>query len=224
MKIWLAISLLLCGCATGFNRGALKQQIGVIDGKFDDDAIKAAYQKKPALPKPFKLGIFFKSPSNDKWRWSEQDKLFVSDELVRELKSAGLLADVFLISTSVVADEDLKSLRLAAAKHQADALLIVGGGAQIDRYINNWGWSYALLLPAFFVPGSKADTLFMANASLWDVRNEFLYLSAESESTRSRTYVAAFGKPDKDLIQEVKAEAMSSLKTELSRMIKGVKL
>lgn len=224
MRIFLVFCVFLTGCASGFNRGQLKEQIGVINGKFDDQDIKAAYNKKAALPKPFKLGIFFKSPANDKWRWSEQDKAYVTEELVKELKKDGVVADVFPISGSVVIDEDLKSLRLAAAKHQADALLVVGGGAQIDRYINNWGWTYALLAPAFFVPGSKADTLFMANASLWDVRNEFLYLTAESEATRSRTYVAAFGKQDKDLINEVKAEAMSGLKAELRKMIQGVKL
>ncbi len=222
MRAILILCLFVAGCATGFNRGALKQQIGVIQ-KFDDSEIQAAYGKKAALPKPFKLGVFFKSPVNDKWRWSEQDKAYVTEELVKELKADGLVADVFPIANSVVADEDLKALRLAAAKHQADALLIVGGGAQVDRYINNWGWTYALLVPAFFVPGSKADTLFMANASLWDVRNEFLYLTAEAEATRSKTYVAAFAKTDKDLIQEAKQEAMLGLKSELGKMIKGVK-
>ncbi len=224
MKLVLILCFLITGCASGFNRGQLKQQIGVIHARFDDGDIQAAYNKKAALPKPFKLGIFFKSPANEKWRWSEQDKAYVTEELVKELKADGLVADVFPISNTLVADEDLKSLRLAAAKHQADALLIVGGGAQVDRYMNNWGWTYALLLPAFFVPGSKADTLFVANASLWDVRNEFLYLTAEAEATRSKTYVAAFGTKDKDLIVEAKLEAMSGLQTELRKMIKGVKL
>ncbi len=226
MKAILAVltTFVFAGCASGFNRGELQKQIGVINPKFDDAEIKEAYNKKAALPKPFKLGIYFKAPQNEQWRWSEQDKAYVTEELVKELKADGLITDVFPITASVVTDDDLKSLRLAAAKHQADALLIVGGGAQVDRYINNWGWTYALIAPAFFVPGSKADTLFMANASLWDVRNEFLYLTAEAESTKSRTYVAAFGKQDKELITDAKSEAMSGLKSELKKMIKGVKL
>lgn len=216
---------LLSGCAaSGFNRGALQKQIGIVDAKFDDADIKKAYDKKSALPKPFKLGVFFKTSPDANWRWSEQDKAFVTEELVKELKKDGLIADVFPIANSIVTDEDLKALRMAAAKHGADALLVVGGGAQVDKYINNWGWTYALIVPAFFVPGSKADTLFMANASLWDVRNEYLYLTAQSESTKSRTYIAAFGRPTKELIGEAKTEAMSGLKGELAKMIKGTKL
>jgi hypothetical protein len=112
---------------------------------------------------------------------------------------------------------------LAAAKHHADALLVIGGAGQIDRYINGLGWTYALLLPTLFVPGSEADTLFITNASLWDVRNEYLYLSAETEATTKKTYIAAFGKQDKELLNDAKTKSLMNLKEELSKMIKGKK-
>lgn len=217
------------GCASkGFNRGELKQQIGVIKPTFDDSEIKSAYNKKANLPKPFKLGVYFKSPSpaqgaQKQWRWTEQDKSLL-EEIGKELRADGVVADVFPIVSSLVQDEDLKSLRLVAAKHQADALLIVSGAGEIDRYTNNWGWSYILLIPTFFIRGSQADTLFVTNASLWDVKNEFLYLTAESEGMASDKYAAAFGKNDKELLDEAKTKSLTLLKDELKKMIKGAKL
>jgi hypothetical protein len=226
---FVVLTLLQTGCSSkGFNRGELKEQVGVLKPKFDDKEIKEAFTKKSNLPKPFKLGVYFKSPNKTKgmdgeWRWTEQDKALL-EEIGQEMKSEGLVSEIIPIMGSLVADEDIKSLRLVAAKHQADALLIVGGAGQIDRYINNWGWSYALLLPTFFVPGSQADTLFITNATLWDVRNEYLYLTAEAEATTKDTYIAAFGKQDKDLLDQTKTESLTNLKGELKKMIKGTKL
>lgn len=216
------------GCASkGFNRGELKRQVGVIKPTFDEKEIKNAFNKKPNLPKPFKLGVYFAPPKSGlgekQWRWSEQDKALL-EEVGKELKAEGLVTDVFPILSSLVQDDDLKSLRLVAAKHQADALLIVTGAGQIDRYINGWGWSYILLLPTLFVRGSQADTLFMANATMWDVRNEYLYLTAEAEATAKETYVAAFGQQDKELIDQAKTQALGNLRQELKKMIKGTKL
>lgn len=218
------------GCASkGFNRGELKEQTTIAKPEFNDQDIKNAFNKKPNLPKEFKLAVYFKAPPqgnarlNSEWRWTENDKA-VLETIASDLKKEGVISDVFPIISSLAADDDIKSLRLAAAKHHADALLIVSGAGQTDRYINGLGWTYALLLPALFVPGSEADTLFVSSATLWDVRNEYLYLTAEAEATVNKTYVAAFGKSDKELINDAKAASLAQLKTELTKMIKGSKL
>lgn len=217
-------------CASkGFNRGELKEQISVTKPEFNDQEIKNEFSKKPNLPKDAKVAVYFKAPPQERnqshpdWRWTENDKS-VFAEIASELKKEGVISGAFPIVHSLVNDDDLKSLRLVAAKHQADALLIISGAGQTDRYINNLGWTYALLLPALFVPGSEADTLFVSSAALWDVRNEYLYLTAEAESTKTSTYVAAFGKSDKELINDAKTASLGQLKVELSKMIKGTKL
>lgn len=224
----LGFSLLQLGCMSkskGFNRGELKNQIGVEKPVYDDKDIKAAFSKSANLPKPFKLAVYFKTPSaqglNKNWRWTEQDKTRLIDDLGKELKSQGLVSGIFPLIDPLVSDEDIRSLRMVAAQHQADALLVVGGAGEIDRSLNNWGWTYAFLLPTLFVPGSKADTLFMTYASLWDVRNEYLYLSAEAEATTQNTYVAAFGQKDKELVEQAKTESLDRLKGELKKMIEG---
>lgn len=225
----LGLLVLQISCASkGFNRGDLKDQIAATKPEFNNSEIKDAFNKKPNLPKAFKLAVYFKSPSrlnnssSAEWRWTEQDKAIL-ESVAADLKKDGVVSDVFPIVSSLVGDEDLRSLRLAAAKHQADALLVISGAGQTDRYINKLGWTYALILPVLFIPGSEADTLFVSNAALWDVRNEFLYLTAETEATTNKTYVAAFGDQDKDLINTAKTASLNQLKEELSKMIKGRK-
>lgn len=222
-----AAFLLQMGCASkGFNRGSLKEQAAVNKPSFDDKEIKEAFNKKPNLPKPFKLAVYFKGPAwkngSYAWRWTDQDKSSL-DELAKELKDERIVSEVFPLIDSIVEETDVRSLRLTAAKHQADALLIVSGASEVDRYINKWGWSYILLVPTLFVQGSEADAIFVTSASLWDVKNGYLYLTAESEGIVKDKYAAAFGKSDKDLMNESRSVSLNNLKQELKKMIKGAK-
>ena len=224
--IFCALALINCSTSSkGFVREDLKQQIGVNKPVTTDADIKAAMAKKPNLPKPFKLAVYFKSPKHNgsekaPWRWTQADKdqVFAA---TKELENQKMISKVFPLVRSVVPNENLHSLRLAAAQHGADALLVVGGVSDLDRYINNWGYTYSLIIPTLFVPGSEADSLFIANASLWDVRNEYLYLTAESESETNDTYIPAWGDSDKELIGKAKQSAVNDLKTQVVKMIKG---
>lgn len=222
-------AMALAGCASkGFNRGELKEQIGATSHSYDDKTIKQAFSKKPNLPKPFKLGIFFKSPNEVKhvksdWRWTEEDRsrfLLIASEL----KSQGLISDAFPILNSLVEKDDLRSLRMAAARHQADALLVVGGAGSIERSMNALGWTYLLILPTLFVKGSETETLFITQGSLWDVKNGYLYLTAEAESDDKKTYAALTGDSDRELLKKAKESSLEKLKSELQNMIKGAKL
>lgn len=224
----LVLSLAITGCASkGFNRGSLQDQIGVEKPVTNDKEIKEILSKKPNLPKPFKLAVYFKKPaqkeySKSKWRWTDQDKDLVL-EAAKQLKSENLISDVFPILGSLVADDDLKSIRVAAAKHGADAVLVIDGAGEIDRYINDWGWSYILLVTTAFVPGSEADTLFLTSAAMWDVRNEYLYLSAEAEGKTDNRHIALFGDKDEALLEKSKSISLQNLKNEIINMVKGIK-
>ena len=98
-------------------------------------------------------------------------------------------------------------------------MLVVNGVSDVDRYNNSLGPTYALLITPFFVPGTEVDSLFMANASLWDVRNEFRYLSVETEGTAKKTG-AAFNLYEQNLIQEAKDHALKGLRSEVSARLK----
>jgi hypothetical protein len=216
------------GCASkGFNRGALQEQIGIKNPVVTDKDIKEILNKKANLPRPFKLAVYFKKPvegyyQKSNWRWNDKDKELIL-EAANELKSEKLVSEVFPILGSVVEGNDLKSVRVAAAKHGADAVLVINGAGEIDKYTNKLGLSYILLVTAAFVPGSVADTLFMSSATMWDVRNEFLYLTAEAEGKVSETYIALFGETDMERIEKAKALSLANLKVEIVKMVQGMK-
>ena len=217
----------LAGCASsrGFNRGSLRESI---DQKMivDNAEIAKALALKAQLPKPFKIAVQFNEPTNERfnsttWRWSEEEKAQLL-KLVEPLKASGEVSDIFVMSGDTTTDSSLKGLRLAAARHGADALLIVSGAKAIDTYSNNYAWTYLALVPLLFVPASHNDVLFMARASLWDVRNEFLYMSAESESIQKEKAPLVFLN-EKPLLEKAKIEAVAKLSEEISSQVRGLK-
>lgn len=116
---------------------------------------------------------------------------------------------------------EIKSIRYAAAQHGADAVLIVSGINDVDSYTNRWAWTYIGLVTALFVPANEVDVLFLSRASMWDVRNQFLYMTAESESIKKQTAPVAWT-DEKPLIEQAKADSFSKLREEISKMIKGL--
>ena len=104
---------------------------------------------------------------------------------------------------------------MAAARAGADAILIVNGVSDLDRYNNPLGFTYFLLITPFFVPGTEANGLFMVSASMWDVRNQYLYLSSEAEGSAKETRPAFFIEESR-VIKTAKTDALSALLKELS--------
>jgi hypothetical protein len=213
----LLLAMLLGACATsrGFDRGAMKAPTAA---EVTDDEIKKALAIKPQLPLQYKLAVYFVPSKSDwryarQWRWTGEDK----DELLKiagPLVDKGVTSDVFSLADSVLEGTDRKAIRLAAARAGADAVLIVDGSADIDRYNKKLGVTYALLVTAAFVPGTVADGLFIATASMWDVRNDYLYLSVEAEGMVSKTAPAAFIDEDK-ITKEAKVKAIQELQKQL---------
>jgi hypothetical protein len=205
----------------GFNRGELRTQLGVEKPVVTDSQIKETLGRKSNLPKPFSMTIYFNPPSwgtSRKLRWSLEDK----EEFVKALKnstSANHIKAITILPESV--SGNLKELRLEAAKRGADALLTVSSVAQVDDYMNKKAWFYWLVIPAFWVKGNQDDILFMSQASLWDVRNEFLYLDAESETQSTVAYPGLSGDSTEDRLKVAKGPAIYELTQKLTLMMNG---
>ena len=212
---------LVTGCGhASFNRGELRAQLnGPV--AVDDEAIARALALAPQLPRPFKLGVYFAEPRSahdaPDWHWTEQDKNKIL-EAAATLKTSHEASDVFVISSATVSGVDLKSLRLAAAQHGADALLLISGINDVDRHSNHWAWCYALIAPVFFIPGTVIDSLFLAQAVMWDVRNQFLYLTADAESVKRQTRPAAFTNTRK-VSDQSRTDAIDKLREEIAKQL-----
>lgn len=55
-----------------------------------------------------------------------------------------------------------------------------------SAHSNGWAATYALILPIFFAPAQELETRFRSEATLYDVRNGYLYATAEAESEQSQ--------------------------------------
>lgn len=218
----------LSSCATsrGFNRGALREELGD-KTVVTDQEIQKTLMLRPQLPRPFKVGVFFKDPGTSehldgsKWNWSDEDKQKILS-LANQLKASNEVSEVIPISPATITGTDLKSMRLAAAQYGADAVLVVSGVKDKDQFTNGWGWTYIALVTALFVPASEVDILFLSRAAMWDVRNQYLYMTAEAEGLQQQTRPAAFT-DERELTERAKADSMNKLRDEIAKMMQGLK-
>lgn len=183
---WLAACLLLCACggSTGFHQSTPRDPATLAAPAINEDQVRAAFELRPQLPRPYRLGVFFRTPADDSidalWRWDAAHKRAVLG-FSKAVRKSGEVSDVFAIDAATGANDDLRAIRIAAARHGADAVLVVSGRDEARRSSNGWAASYVALLPLLFAPGSELDVTFFAHAEMWDVRNEYLYLSAQAE-------------------------------------------
>lgn len=221
----LVVALTGCASSRGFDRGNLRTQIADQYGTTEGDGNHAGEQK-PHLRMPFKLALYFTPPKSDRrhercWNWKAEDKeLFLS--MRAELKRNKVISDVSVIVDSMLGGDDNKAVRLAAARAGADAVLIVHGISSIDRYNNSYGITYILLVTPLFVPGTEADGLFMVNASMWDVRSNYLYMTAEAEGSAKQTR-PAFLISESRITNVAKSSALTLLKNELTTRLLHMK-
>jgi len=215
--LFLIVTMTACASSRGFDRGNLRTQI--TDQKVvTEEDIKKALELKPQLPAPFKLAVFFAPPKSgwrygSSWTWTGEDK-DVLLQMKADLIKKNILSDMFVLPDSIFEGTDNRAIRLAAARAGADAVLIVNGVSSVDRYNNGWGGTYILIITPFFVPGTIADGLVMINAVMWDVRNQYLYLSAEAEGTAKQTKPAFFIN-ENHLINDARLNAVAALRKEL---------
>lgn len=233
MKLRNSISFCLIltamGCANQeFHRDHLRED-SEKPAVINDTDIKSALDAKAQLPQPFKLAVYFKdsnererehgySPSlRPAWRWKDEDKAKLLSAF-EHLKHDKQISEVFLISRSVVNAVDIKSLRLVAAQHGADALLVVSGEKDTSTSTNGLAVTYIALIPMLFVNGTEVEAVFESHASMWDVRNQFLYLTADADGDKRLAFPAAYTNDD-EVIEKAKAESLQKLSARISSQL-----
>jgi hypothetical protein len=217
------IALAACASPRGFDRGKLQNSVSP-DALVTEEEIQRVIELKPQLPRPFKLGIYLARPisrhwsSSWDWRPSDKDAILGVGE---SLQGTGLVSETIFISPATAQDEKLKSVRLAAARHGVDAVLVVRGVSDIDRYNNALGVAYALIVTPLFVPGTVVDGVFVSHAGLWDVRNGFLYASVETDGESSTTGPAAFV-DEAMVVKDAKERSLASLAEAIRNRIENL--
>jgi hypothetical protein len=220
---WFPIVFGLCGCAitsSGFDRAVLQTQMQQEAVQVTDDDIKQIQTLKPQLGFPCRIAVALKGDGNG-WRWTAKDKQMMEAWAIT-LRQEGIASDVVFMSNMFMHGETLKDLRAAAAKHGADALMVIQGGAMTDSYLNPAAVFNVTVLGGFVVPGSHRDALFLIQGGLIDVNNGFLYASVETEGEGS-TLAPTFIIEEKDAIDRAKHQALARLGPELLARMRNLR-
>lgn len=155
------------------------------------------------------------------WRWDVAYKETIV-AWCEQLKTEGILSDMFVISEMIKHGNSLIDIRQAAALQGADAVLVLSGVTDIDRYQNVAAALYITIVGTYFIPGTHIDSLFIMNGALWDVRNQYLYLAAESEGIGNTLGPLSLIK-SKPAISAAKKNAIESFRPEFLKRIKSLK-
>ena len=219
----LLVPLLLCGCAHGFDRNALRERLNDGSLQISDTAIAEARGLKPQLKLPCRVAVYFQ-PERGGWHWTPEDKAAMK-MWADALKKEGIASEVFPLPEILVGDgkdkDQAKELRLAAAKCGADVVFVIHGAAQTDSYKNFASALNLTILGGFVVPGSHRDSLFMLEGVLLDVDNGYVYTGIQTEGV-GKIVRPTFVIEDKDAIALAKSKAMAQFGDELLSRMRGL--
>jgi hypothetical protein len=215
-------SLFLAGCvsSSGFDRGVLHESLCTKgETQVTDEEVKKAMELRPQLTFPCKVAIYLYDPDNRsyQWRWGPKDKELILSWM-NDLKKAGVVGEAFFMSGMFTSGNSFKELRLAAAQHGADAVLLLKGAYQTDSYLNPAAVFNLTIVGGFLAPASHCDTLFLMQGGLIDVANGYLYATAESEG-EAGIIRPTFIIEEKDAVEQAKKVALDNLGPELVRRL-----
>lgn len=218
--LWM-LAVVPLGCGHGFDRVALHSRLRDDSFQINEAAIAKVMALKPQLQFPCNVAVYLKPSDSCDWRWTAKDKEILKGwaDLLRQ---DGIEVNLFMISDMFAGAGDLKSLRVAAARYGADVLLVIRGAEQNDRYENVASALNLTVVGGYVVPGSHCDSLFLMQAAMIDVGNEFIYASVESEGTASIVR-PTFIIEESVAVKKAKQEALQNLGPELIQRIRNLR-
>jgi hypothetical protein len=225
--LFLACIVTACSAARGLNRQALQESFHEHPEMVTDRDIAATMAVTPTLSHPYRLALYFKhkdfprQPSLRRVEWLSADADRLKQALA-QLKDEGLLQQAFVLANSSVQGTTFRDLRQAAARYNAEALLIIDGASAVDRYNNNHAAWYATGIGAYLAHGTESHALFMMEGSLWDVRTGYLLGTQTAEGETTLIGPAPFI-DDQAAITEAKDVAFDRFEKEIVDMLRLVR-
>jgi rhombotail lipoprotein len=212
------------GCSSGFQRVEMEAALQEDRKIFVDDRdVAAIEQLRPQIQFPIRLAVVPPARlSHRHWQEStetlkgEQEEL---DLLAEQLRKDGIVSAFMVIPRMLMdpnAGSGLKSIRIAAARMQADAVLVMRSVTDVDTYMNPLGLLDLSIAGMWLVPGHHKDALTIVEGVVIDNRNQFLYFAGSAEGTGS-TWGPLAVIEERDAIQESRRNALHAFGERLAR-------
>jgi hypothetical protein len=223
----IALALSACAGSRGFDRQALKASFQQESDVVTNRDIAPVLDPKPQLTSPFRLAVYFKThavpfrATMRKPNWLGTDKdLFIKK--LQPVVDERIVENIFVLADSTVQGTLARDIRPAAARYNADVVLIIDSAAAVDRYNNGHAAWYATGLGLYVASGTQSDALYMIEGAVWDVRTAYLYGTQSAEGTAQSIGPAA-SLDDNHVLARAKEAAVESFGGRLADFLRLMK-
>jgi hypothetical protein len=193
------LMVLLAGCATkkAFNRS---EMISTAQGSHplflsSNLTVEQIEKLKSQVHLPVKLAVAPPVISYGRGWGSRELNTWNPDETkeieswAAPLKKAGVVSDMIILPVLLLEqcqgnDQGcaLRVCRTAAARIQADALLLINLATAVEKYTNQASLLDVTIIGLWLIPGHHRDALTIVEGVMIDNRNEYLYAYARGEA------------------------------------------
>jgi hypothetical protein len=201
--------MLLIACSANKNiKTELYNDLSAKKAQYSDSTLEDIAKLKPQINPPIKIAV---SQPTGHEAWSSEEIQEIESWFL-QLKLAGLANEMVVIPRSLQQGCCLKNfdIRTAAAKIQADAVIIVDDSVRTDRYLNPLSFLNITVIAMWIVPGHHRDSYAAFEAALVDTKNGYIYgvTRGDGEEKKIRPFMYA----DYDTGQsEARMQALKSL-------------
>ena len=154
------------------------------------------------------------------FEWDDHDR-DLALAWARELAARSVLAGARFVSPASLKGSTLLELRQAAERYGADAILVLDGAAEVDRY-NNYKAPllYWTIVGAYVADGTHSDALCLIKATLWDVKTGGRLFTETAEGRTGQVGPAALVN-DRDEVVRAKKQALDRLLSRIAERLEA---
>jgi hypothetical protein len=206
------VALAAVGCVPSYNPAQMQERQWGGEKVFTDLDLARIEQLRPQLPSPFRLAIAppmvndYGQPAETE---GEHEALLA---FAAELRKAGVVSDAIvlprlLVDATARRDGYFQAVRGAAARVQADAVLLMSSVTDVSSYANPLAILDVTLVGMMVVPGHHKGALTILEGVVMDNRNEYVYWTGSVRGHGSAMGTLAHVNED-TAIQEARVEAL----------------
>ena len=224
LLILVSLALALSGC-TSFDKVAAEKRLAT-----ENPIVQTTGS---SLAKPFKLGILLDFETADSsgeyrrdWSWDDYEKKMVSsyaDSLVKE----GGVSEYFFIPEGNMPLQDLNAVMRKASENKADALLVIRGVINVNKYMNFFGILDPTIIGALVLPGSNMDVTLLAHLDLWDLKNQKPLISLKSDGIQkdfgTTLFIRTNSANTENAVGNVKVDTLRKLLIDFKKKISEIR-
>ncbi|MHC4821904.1 MAG: hypothetical protein ACYTDX_09325 [Planctomycetota bacterium] len=223
---WFVVAVVLSGCTSGFAAYAQAPEY-LVDGSddfaFDDASIAESFAKDDQLRFPVRMAI----TGVEHNIWGTFRDVETHDFEQAFARADETFSDVMPLPEFLDQQggrRDMRSLRRAAARTRADALLVYQQHVTVDEERNAWSFLNVTVVGLLVVPTVDLEMRIETRAALVDVRHGLVYTTVRDVREASKTATSAGAEDSaKEMKRDLRAESFEAIRESLEEKIARLK-